>query len=224
MVKAVIFDLDDTLISEKQYIDSGYHHIAKLLSNRINKSEEELFELLKKLLCEGSKNVFNRLFDKLGFSYTKDTIMELVEEYRNHYPIIEFYEDTLQCLRYLKENGIKVGIITDGYGNAQRQKLNAVRAYDYFDNIIVTDDMGREYWKPHSKAFEAMRDTMNIEFNEMIYLGDNPEKDFYISKIYPIKTVRITREDCLYKDRKYLENIHEDYSISNLEEIKQILF
>ena len=65
MVKAVIFDLDDTLISERQYIESGYRHISKVLSKKLNKNEDELYQLLLNLLDESPKNVFNRL---LGLS------------------------------------------------------------------------------------------------------------------------------------------------------------
>jgi putative hydrolase of the HAD superfamily len=173
-------------------------------------------------LDEDPRNVFNRLLDSIEIKYTKDTILELVEEYRNHLPSIEFFPDVLPCLKYLKKKGIKVGIITDGYSNAQRQKLNAVKAYDYFDEIIITDELGREYWKPHPKAFEMMKEILNVEFDEMIYVGDNPEKDFYISKIYPLKTVRIYREG-VYKDSSYLDNVKESHSIHSLIEINTIV-
>ncbi|MBE0229282.1 HAD family hydrolase, partial [Thermoanaerobacterium thermosaccharolyticum] len=220
MVKAVIFDLDDTLISERQYIDSGYHYIAKLLSNRLNKNEEELYKLLNELLIESPKNVFNRLFDKLEFCYTNDDILKLVEEYRNHVPAIKFYDDVLPCLEFLKSKGIKVGIITDGYLNTQRRKLNAIKAYNYFDEIIITDEFGREFWKPHPKAFEIMQERLNVEFNEMIYVGDNPEKDFYIGSILPIKTVRIIRKQSIYINTSYYMNIKEHFTIYSLTDLK----
>ncbi len=222
MVKAVIFDLDDTLISEKQYIESGYHHIAKILNSRVEISEDKIFRNLMDLFKKSPKNVFNRLLEQYGIDYTKEIIWDLVKEYRNHFPDISFYDDVLPCLEYLKSKNVKVGIITDGHTNAQRQKLKAVKAYDYFDEVIVTDELGREYWKPHPKAFEIMRDKWNVEFDEMIYVGDNPEKDFYINKIYPIETVRIHREG-VYQENAYLEDITEIYLIYNLIEINSIV-
>ncbi|MCM3693194.1 HAD family hydrolase [Neobacillus niacini] len=218
MVKAVVFDLDDTLISEKQYIKSGYKHISELLSNRFNRDETELYNLLIGIFSESPLNVFNRLFDKLGITYTQNDILELVESYRNHLPSIEFFEDVISCLESLKKERVKLGIITDGYADAQFQKLKAVKATDYFDEIIVTDELGREYWKPHPKAFEMMKEKFNIEYNQMIYVGDNPEKDFYISNIYPIKTIRILR-DGVYKEKCYLKNIRETHSINSLSEL-----
>ncbi len=222
MVKAVIFDLDDTLISEKQYIISGYHHIAQVMHNRFKISEKEAFWELMKLFKESPKNVSNRFLDRYKIIYTKEIILNLVEEYRNHFPEICFYEDVLPCLAKLKSNNVKVGIITDGYVNAQRQKMRAVKAYDYFDEVIITEELGRKYWKPHPKAFEIMREKLDVEFNEMVYIGDNPEKDFYIGKKYPITTVRVLREG-VYKDKAYLEDIKETYVINDLNEISLLI-
>lgn len=222
MIKAVIFDLDDTLISEGRYIESGYKHISKLLSKKLQKDEQELYQLLMNLFNENNRNVFNRVFDTFGISYTQNEIMELVEEYRNHTPIIQFFEDVLPCLKNLRVKGISVGIITDGYANGQRQKLRALKADNYFDEIIVTDELGRQYWKPHSKAFEIMQEKLNVKFDEMLYVGDNPEKDFYISNIHPIKTIRIYRNG-VYKNREYFSNIKEHYSIYGLEELDLIV-
>lgn len=223
MIKAVIFDLDDTLISERQYIESGYRHISNLLCTTFNQDQKHIYKMLIKLFNQSHKNVFNRLFEQLGVSYTSETIMELVDEYRNHFPRIEFFADVLPCLESLEQINIKTGIITDGYANAQRQKLKAVGAYDIFNEIIITDDLGREYWKPHPKAFEIIKEKLEVEFSEIIYIGDNPEKDFYIAKFYPVKTARIYRKG-FYNDSCYFENIRETYKLSSLLDIIEIIY
>jgi putative hydrolase of the HAD superfamily len=218
MVRAIIFDLDDTLISEKKYIESGYRHIAELLSNRYDKGAIELYDMLIDLFNHNPKNVFNRILDTLGVPYTKTEIIELVEEYRNHIPIIDFFNDVLPCLDLLKNKNIKMGVITDGYANAQRNKLMTLNAHSHFDEIIVTDELGRQFWKPHPKAFEIMKEKLNVEFHEMIYVGDNPEKDFYISSVYPIRTIRVYR-DGVYTEKSYLKGIKEKHSIQSLSEL-----
>jgi putative hydrolase of the HAD superfamily len=222
MVKAVIFDLDDTLISEKEYIKSGYRHIAGIIEDRFAMDKNQVFDDLMSFFKVSPLNVFNRLYDKYQIEYSKEMILDLVKEYRGHFPDIKFYEDVLTCLSELKGLGIKVGIITDGYAIAQRQKLKAVQADKYFDEIIVTDELGRDYWKPHPKAFELMKEKFKVNFDEMIYVGDNPEKDFYISRTYPIKTVRILR-DGVHNDKGCLEGIEADISINYLQEINCML-
>lgn len=222
MVKAVVFDLDDTLISEKEYIKSGYRHIAEVIGQRFNINKDQVYIDLFQLFRESPHNVFNRLYEKYQIEYSKEMIIDLVNEYRGHFPDVQYYDDVMQCLNELKVLGVKIGIITDGYAQAQRQKLKAVEADMYFDEIIVTDELGRDYWKPHPKAFEIIKERFGVSFDEMIYVGDNPGKDFYISTIYPIKTVRIFR-DGVHKDNFYLDGIREDFIIDELTKILEII-
>jgi len=223
-IKAALFDLDDTLISEHHYIESGYRHISKILSEKHNKDSGELYNTLTSLFNESPKNVFNRMLDSLEIEYTKDMIMELVEAYRSHLPKISFFDDVSPCLSFMKEQGLRTGIITDGFAVAQRQKLKAVNAEKYFDEIIVTDELGidRKYWKPHPLAFKMMKQKFNIAFEEMVYIGDNPEKDFHISQELPIKTIRIFRNG-VHTNKQYLAGVKEHHSIHNLGELAVIL-
>ena len=122
-------------------------------------------------------------------------------------------------LRKLKRSGIKVGIITDGYAIAQRQKLKAIQADKYFDEIIITDELGRDYCKPHPKAFEIIKERFEVSYDEMVYVGDNPEKDFHIKTIYPIKVIRIIRQDIIHSAKLYYQSIEEDFRIKSLEDI-----
>ncbi len=223
MVKAVVFDLDDTLISENEYIKSGYRYISKVIEKKYSIIKEKVFDDLMVLSKVSFSNVFNRLYDKYSIDYSEEMIIDLVKAYRGHLPDINFYNDVLPCLLELKRLRMKVGIITDGYAIAQRQKLKAIQAERYFDEIIVTDEFGRQYWKPHPKAFELMRDRFDLKFDEMVYVGDNPEKDFYIGAIYPIKTVRLLR-DGVHSSREYFKDKKEDYKVVDLRDLKKVLF
>ncbi len=216
MIKAVIFDLDDTLISERQYIESGYNYIAKLLSKKLNMNKDLIYERLLILLNDSPNKVFDRLLEYFKVAYTRDTILDLVKEYHNHVPTINFYDDVIPVITTIKQAGIKLGIISDGYVTTQTNKLNVLNAQKYFDKIILTDTLGKEYWKPNPLAFEMMKDYFGIEFNEMVYVGDNPKKDFYIKKNYPIKTVRVLRKNSIYRDCEYLDGLKEDMQGSDL--------
>ena len=221
MIKAVVFDLDDTLISEYDYIKSGYTVIAKKIKNDFNieKETSEIYNLMLNIFKKDSRNVFNTLLNELNVEYDENYIKELVKVYREHIPSINFFDDVIPCIEKLKENGIKLGIITDGYIITQKNKLKILNAYELFDKIIITDELGKEFWKPNPRPFEMMKEYFNIEYEEMMYVGDNPKKDFYIKKYYPVKTTRINRKNAIYFNIEYLENINEDISIINLKEI-----
>lgn len=222
MIKVVIFDLDDTLISEDEYIKSGYRYLSKAIENKYSIDAKRVYEELYYLYSIDSKNVFNRFLDNHEIIYQKEDILFLVEEYRNHKPDIRFKDGVIPTLEKLKEMKIKLGIISDGYLLTQRNKADVLNLNELFDKVIFTEELGREYWKPHPKSFEIMKDYFDVEFNEMMYVGDNPEKDFYISSIYPVVTVRLVM-DGVYKDKTYLENIKENYSIKKFQELFEIM-
>lgn len=223
MIRVVLFDLDDTLFSEEEYIKSGYKYISTIIGKTHHLNEKKVYNDLYSLYKIDSKNVFNRLLAKYGIKYTRQDISELVSQYRNHTPNITFYDDVIPAITELKKMGIKVGIISDGYLSTQLNKARVLRLHELFDKVIFTDELGREYWKPNPKAFELMKEYFNVNYDEMMYVGDNPEKDFYISSIYPIQTVRIIRKQCVYLSKKYYKNVREHFKVSVLIEIIAVL-
>lgn len=207
MIKAVVFDLDDTLISEKEYIKSGFKHISKLISKEHNIEAISIYESMNDLFKEDSKNVFNRLLDKLNIKYDVEYIKYLIHEYRSHMPSIDLYKDAQEILDCLRSNGIKLGMITDGYKITQRNKIKALNIEEYFECIVVTDELGREYWKPHRKPYEIVKEELGLQYEEIIYVGDNINKDFITANKLGIHTVMINRVEGIYlnldKDEEY---------------------
>lgn len=208
MIKAVIFDLDDTLILEKAYIQSGYQVITEKIATDYCLESRQVNERLNTLFRASSQYVFNRFLDEHNLVYTKAYIQELIHLYRNHKPDIQLVDDAKEILTSLRERGYHLGIITDGYKETQRQKINALQLDQLVDYIIVTDELGREYWKPHEKAYQHMQQYMAVPFSEMVYVGDNIEKDFITAKKLGMKTIGIKREDGVYakvmREQRYL--------------------
>ncbi|MBQ7583614.1 MAG: HAD hydrolase-like protein [Lachnospiraceae bacterium] len=256
-IKAVIFDLDDTLTSEYEYVASGYRFVSKLLTERLGHTSEEIEARLWELSKESYSHVFNRLFDSYGISYTEDELSRLITEYREHPPALKFYPDAEETLAALKDRGILTGIISDGDPERQRNKLRSAvtkmsplslhKAGIYsnenaqntetsdlhkadetigcwFDEIILNDEFGgAEFRKPNPKGFIEMAARLRIDPAEMIYIGDNPAKDFHIAAELPIRTARIIRENGIYTDREYLDGIRETWRIKKLTDVIPIV-
>ena len=222
--KAVIFDLDDTLISEVAYAESGYRTVAVVINNKygLDKDTVQIFEELLDLFNADHKNVFNRFLKDNGLSDDRDSVMELVEAYREHFPEIDYYDDVRPALEGLKNKKIITGILSDGYSVTQRQKVRALGAENDFDIIILTDELGRDAWKPSPRGFQMIEDRFNLSPDEILYVGDNPKKDFYLSRSAGIKTARIIRDKGVYNNESYFENVEEDYSIDSLLDLLRI--
>ena len=224
MIKAVVFDLDDTLAPEYGYVLSGFEALAPALACRTGLDEAEVFDRLKALFEKGSKCVFNRFFEELSITPGEDEIRELVLDYRDHEPGRRYrlYPDALPALKGLRDSGLGLGILTDGFAAAQRKKLKALDIEGFFDVIAVTGELGDEYKKPGAKGFEHVASSLGVRPEEMAYVGDNPAKDFFIKKVLGVTTVRIRRERGVYLDTPYLEDVREDHAIDSLSQLEDL--
>ena len=223
MIKAVIFDLDDTLISEKEYVRSGFRQVAINISDEYKLDMNEVYKLLLDIFEEDSKNVFNRALNKLNISYEIEYIKKLIDIYRGHKPDIKLYDDAKYILDILYKKGIKLGIITDGYKITQRKKLEALNIDNYFECIVVTDELGREYWKPHRKSYEIMKNKLKFDYNEMVYVGDNLSKDFVTANKLGMKTVFINRIEGVYSGIEMDDECLANSEVSNLKELENLI-
>lgn len=211
MIKAVIFDLDDTLFPELDYVKSGFYAISEYYNNK------NLFNKLNDLFKIDKRNVYQRA------GFTEEECNKCIDIYRLHFPDISLNSEVLELLSELKNRGYYLGIITDGRPIGQRNKIKALGLDKIMDKIIVTDELGGdEFRKPHPKAFELMKEAFQVEFDEMMYVGDNPKKDFFIGSIYPIHTVRLLHPG-IYDSVEYYNNIKEKKCIHRLCEILEEL-
>lgn len=223
MIKAIVFDLDDTLISEREYIRSGFKVVSEKIGKEYKLDINHVNELMHNLFNESSKNVFNRVLDKLNIQYDLNYIKELINTYREHMPDIRLYDDAKEILEYLYSADLKLGIITDGHKITQRNKLKVLDIEKNFECIVVTDELGREYWKPHRKSYDLVKETLGVEFNEMVYIGDNVSKDFVTANKLGINTILINREHGIYSSIYKEDEYNAKNEINNLNEILELL-
>lgn len=181
--KAIIFDLDDTLYNERDYVKSGYQEVAKyLVQNVVNEKccQQQIADELYKYFEEG-KPAFDTWLLKNGIdSCVKEKCIQI---YREHMPNIQLATCHKTLLLKLRNEGKQIGIITDGRGQGQRNKIQALGLYELVDEVIITDELAGKadvtrFRKPNSLAFQIMQQRLNVEYSEMIYVGDNIHKDF----------------------------------------------
>ena len=169
--KVIVFDLDDTLYKEIDFLKSAYREIANFFCDQYG-----IYGLWGEMLRyygEG-KDVFQELINLYNRDVTKDFLIEM---YRNHMPEINLDDETKCVLDYIKANPTcSIGLITDGREVTQTNKIDALGLLDYVDdtNIFIS-----ETWQ-HDKIdgfvcsmIEEMYPNCNY-----VYVGDNPQKDF----------------------------------------------
>lgn len=221
--KAVIFDLDDTLYLEKDYVKSGFMHVSDFIANKFSHDKNYVFEQLLQLFNEDKNKVFNRYLEYHGLLNT-DLEMQMIKEYRFHTPTLTLSTENVELLHWLRDQGFKIGLITDGRPEGQRGKIKALCLNEYCDHIIVTDELGGvEYRKPNQTAFINMLLQLNIPPEEAVYVGDNPAKDFVAGNRLGMHTIMLVNEECMHSQSVRDSRFRAKSSVQSLNEIRTIL-
>src|SRR3989339_1318664 len=178
MITTVIFDLDDTLYQEIDYCKSGFRSVADWLCFGLNFDSDEVYEILWQEFTQGDRRaVFNNALEKLKLPYNNDFIGHLVQIYRNHRPKLNLLTETKLVLDELSEK-YNLALLTDGFLPAQRLKVEALGIEQYFQCIIYTEELGREFWKPSTAGFEKILNVLGEKAENCVYVADNEQKDF----------------------------------------------
>jgi putative hydrolase of the HAD superfamily len=194
-VKAVLFDLDDTLYPEHTFVESGFRAVASYLGTRYHQNADTLMQqMLATLHQKGRGSVFDTVLHAIGH-YSETRVRLLVYLYRSHRPVLRLYDDVLPTLATLQQQGIATGIITDGLGSVQRNKIAALKLDSLCNVVLCTDELGKEHWKPSPVPFLVALDMLGIAPEHAMYVGDNAAKDFVAPNALSMHTMQIQRLD-----------------------------
>jgi len=192
-VQVVVVDLDDTLFPERDYVRSGFAAVDEEVRRAFGVTG---FGAAAWTLFEAG--VRGRIFDEalgsLGLPADAATLKSLIECYRAHRPSIDLYPDVAVSIRALGGRA-RAAIVSDGPLAAQERKVDALGLPAWFDPILLTDRWGREYWKPHERAFREIEAVTGTGGAHCAYLGDNPRKDFTAPRRLGWRTARVRRAE-----------------------------
>lgn len=187
-IKGVIFDLDDTLYSEKEYVKSAFKAVSNYLGGSY---EDKLWGFF-----EAGKPAIDELLGEIGRCDEKEEALKI---YRSHKPNIHLYPGVVEMIESLKAKGIKVGIITDGRPQGQRLKIEALGLNELVDDIIITDELGGiQFRKPCDIAFRLLQIKWRLDPSNIVYIGDNPQKDFQAPQQLGMESIWFKNKDGLY--------------------------
>jgi len=205
MNKVVVFDLDDTLYKEIDFLNSAFNEIALIISRDLQINPNDIFSNMLDLF-KTKENVFLGILNK--HNSLKYTVNDLLDIYRAHSPNISLSNNVKKALNELQFEGVCLGIITDGRSKQQRNKIKALGLDKYVENIVISEEFGFE--KPHLANytyFQNLYPNMNY-----YYVGDNLKKDFIAPNKLGWKTI------CIKDDGR---NIHsQDIQLNKINEPK----
>jgi len=199
-LRGVVFDMDDTLYLERDYVRTGFQAVAAALGN------QQAFDFLWGHFLQGTRgNTFDLLRAEFGSSFP---VADLVEIYRAHQPSIVLLEEYPPLIAELRESGLPLGLISDGPAAAQRRKAEALGLPDLLDHLVLTGEWGVDFYKPHRQAFELYADRWNLPHDSLVYIGDNPEKDFVAPNALGWRSIRLRMPGGLHEAKEPVDGGH----------------
>ena len=196
MKRCVVFDIDDTLYLERDYVLSGFQAVGRWVQAEYK--ELGFAETAWELFLKGHRgNTFDIALGMLGLPDTTEVVSTMVGVYREHRPDIALLPDARECLDKLRDDAC-LGVITDGALVSQQRKAAALQLSKWIAKVVFTAELGPGFGKPHPRAFEEMQDHFDVEAERCTYVADNPQKDFLAPNRLGWNTLRVVREGGIY--------------------------
>ena len=205
-MRVVVFDLDDTLCKEIEFLKSAYMEIADYAAQMCTSSRVPMNELVGKTYkammnaYHSGRNAFETLNAFLGLNLH---ISDLLQMYREHAPHILLEDDVRYTLDSLKAEGVLMCIISDGRELTQWNKVRALELTEWMDESCIIINSSQECFKPNPYGYERLIESVRALAPEeeltFTYVGDNLNKDFIYPNLHGWQTV------CLKDDGR---NIH----------------
>jgi FMN phosphatase YigB (HAD superfamily) len=173
-VRAVVFDLDDTLVPQKQWM------VAKLAllwdaEQASLPARDEFMAAALRIVEEGPRST---LLDQMGTLFGWETALtgRLIAAYRAVAPSqCALHPDVLPALATLRGKGYRLGLLTDNPPTSQRQKLETTGLASSFDAVVFSREAGGD--KPQARAFAAIAEALAMPPAALAMVGDNPYGD-----------------------------------------------
>ncbi|GAA6621230.1 HAD family hydrolase [Scytonema sp. NUACC26] len=188
MIKAVLFDLDDTLVNH----DAAIRDTASVLFDKVipnSKHEFNVFqeqwiflnrEWYKKFFAkqvtfqESSRGKLREAFSKYGCQFSdRDADTLLLEYWEDYVGKCQLFNDVAECFAQLQK--YKIGVVTNGQSAQQVEKLRRCGILSVVD-VVVTSEMAG-FAKPAPQIFQYACAELGAQQTLCVYVGDSIELD-----------------------------------------------
>ena len=190
MIKAIVFDLDDTLYDclheNDKAVDDTVRYVANELLHMdedvVRKAFEEGRDTVKSQLSEWDMAAqhnrvlyFQKMLELLDVSPFKYDLQVYNYFWDNFLNRISLFPEALKFIDDARALGIKIGICTDMTAHIQFRKIDRLGLTDRLDAMITSEEAGVE--KPNRRMFDMIAEKLGVKNEEVIYVGDSYKKD-----------------------------------------------
>ena len=221
MINAVLFDLDNTLVDFRVMKDRASEAaIRAMIDSGLKLNQKDATKLLFELYDKhGIENqlIFNKFIKHVTGKVDYKMLANAIVAYRRmKQTSTEPFPHVRNTLIKLKEHGLKLGIVSDAPRMNAWLRLAEMNLTDFFSVVITLGDSKK--LKPFPNSFKKALRALNMEPSEVLFVGDNPDRDVKGAKALGMKS-------CLARYGQVFvnETIKADYEINNIEELVKII-
>lgn len=224
MIKGIIFDLDNTLVDfMRMKRHSCEEAMVAMIDSGLDMDKEKGLKILYKLYDKYGiehKQIFQEFLKKVNKKVDYKILANGIVAYRRvKTGFLIPYPHVHSTLLALKNNGIKLAILTDAPRMRAWTRLASLKLTDFFDAVITFEETGER--KPHKKPFQKALKSLGLDADEVLMVGDWPERDIEGAKKQGIKT-------CFAKygygwRKKKLGKVKADFTINDIQELLRVV-
>ena len=191
MIKAIIFDLDNTLLDFMKMKSTSINAAVSGMINAgmkidKNKSIKEIYDIYDTKGYE-HQEVFNEfIVNKEGAINYKFLAAGIVEYKKAKDKSLNLYDDVIPTLDKLLEMNLKLGVVSDAPSREAWIRLYMLNLHNKFKHVVTFDDTG--YHKPAKEPFLRISNKLNLNLSECMMVGDWPDRDIKGAKQVGMKT------------------------------------
>ena len=224
MIRAVFFDLDDTVVDTTKLAEMARRNaIENMIRHGLPVDFETAYHELIELINEYGSNFprhFDYLLRRLDLPSNPKWVAAGVIAYHNtKFAYLKSVKGARRTLLELKRRGYRLGIITDGDPIKQWEKIIRLELDYYFDGVFISDYLGVK--KPHPKIFQKALRKMGVKPEEAVMVGDRLYSDIYGAKQVGMVTVWFRYGKYANRELEYQK--YADFTIRSLEELPELL-
>ncbi len=221
MIKAVIFDLDNTLVDfmvmKRQAIDAA---INAMMDAGLKLSRDDIQTRIDEIYKERGmefQNVFDQLlydeFQKVDFKILSAGV---IAYRRAREAALVPYPHVYMTLMELLKLGLRLGVVSDAPAREAWLRLTYLNFHHIFDHVVTFEDTGER--KPNAAPFRRALQLLKVEGHEALMVGDWAERDVVGAANVGMKTVFAR-----YGDTFGTVESNADYEINDISELIDIV-